>query len=141
VPNGLPGLAQVATPALSIGRRAVILAEALVAQVGASAPVAGALMSWAKGKSWLRVPTYAAENAQIRSDLVLNGEIELIAIGPLEIFREAEEWAARCKELRRNERKRISTGDADTRTGRGTSQWDRAADPSRFRHQFIVRTG
>ncbi len=86
-------------------------------------------------------PHVRRRNAQIRSDLVLHGEIELIAIGPLEILREAEEWAARCKELWRNERKRISTGDADTRTGRarhsGTERLTRAI----FRHQFIVRTG
>src|SRR5580658_2269077 len=51
-------------------------------------------------------------DAEIRGDLPLDREIELVAIRPLEILRKAEEGASGSEELRRNERKWIGTADA-----------------------------
>ena len=65
-------------------------------------------------------------HAEIRCDLPLDGEIELIAIRPLEILREAEERPSRSEKLRRNEWKRINAAYA-------------AATPGATRHRRTKR--
>src|SRR6202041_145186 len=51
-------------------------------------------------------------DAEIRGDLPLDREIELVAIRPLEILRKPEEGASGGEELGRNERKWIGAADA-----------------------------
>src|SRR4029077_9177453 len=77
-------------------------------------------------------------HAEIRGDLPLDGEIELIAIRPLEVLGEAEERPSGSKELRRNERKRIGAGYAAAAPGGTSHGRTKRRARSIFRHQLIV---
>src|ERR1700730_10501477 len=48
-------------------------------------------------------PHISRGHAEIRGDLALNGQIQLITVRPLEILSETEEWTTRSDELWRNE--------------------------------------
>src|SRR5580700_7249782 len=65
-----------------------------------------------EGQIVAQSPHVSRRHAEIRGDLVLNGQIQLITVRPLEILRETEEWATRSDELWGNEWKWINTGNA-----------------------------
>src|SRR6266446_8823633 len=83
----------------------------------------------------------SGRHAEIRGDLPLDREIELIAIRPLEILREAEERPSGSEKLRRNERKRISAAYAAATSGGTSHRWTERRARRIFRHQLIVRAG
>ena len=62
-------------------------------------------------------------HAEIRGDLPLDGKIQLIAIRPLEILREAEERTSGSEELRRNKRERIRAAYAAAAPGGTSYRW------------------
>src|ERR1700693_823645 len=86
-------------------------------------------------------PDVSRRHAEIRGDLALDGQIQLIAVRPLEILDETEEWATGCDELWWNEWKWINTGNAAACAGRTNYGWAKRRARGIFCYQLVVRTG